>query len=213
MSRKCGRFKDSNGDSFYPYGMQDVIQSFYVGGDADTYYPVELQARHAFNEPQHVVYDLAQVSIFRGYSWTAPDTWNNSTHKGGLTLSFFWNGDTSWGGNGTGSSIKVICFSQTYCKMVYNYSLSTQGMIVWLRGGNALYKIKSTRGLDITPTVYLEDFTDNNGTTFSPKTGTPTIDNRILVTRLNEIYPVRFRLHECKFNESSKSVWTELGLK
>ena len=69
---------------------------FTVGGEANKYYPVIINDGSSS-------FGACHLSISRGYNWTAPDSWNTATHKGGLTLSILWNGDGYWGGN-SGSS-------------------------------------------------------------------------------------------------------------
>ena len=53
--------------------------TFTVDGDANTYYPVVIT-----NVTDY--YPMQFVNISRAYWETAPDTWNTSTHRGGLTL-------------------------------------------------------------------------------------------------------------------------------
>lgn len=61
------------------YGSQTIT----VGGDANTYYPVIISNNSSTYDNPYLAFHIS-----RGYSRTAPDTWNTSTHKGGLTLSF-----------------------------------------------------------------------------------------------------------------------------
>lgn len=144
-------------------------RGFTVNGDRNTYYPVLIDGSGAFA--------FNRYSIYRGYSWTAPDTWNTSTHKGGLTFDFEWSGDTAWGGND--HTLRVIQFSETYSNMVAGFALPvTGGACVWLRGGGAYYEIQ-TDGNPVTPTVYLGDFTAGNGAVFSPRTDLSNVTSEI----------------------------------
>ena len=144
-------------------------RGFTVDGDRNTYYPVLIDGSGAFA--------FNRYSIYRGYSWTAPDTWNTSTHKGGLTFDFEWSGDTAWGGND--HTLRVIQFSETYSNMVAGFTLPvTGGVCVWLRGGGAYYEIQ-TDGNPVTPTVYLGGFTAGNGAVFSPRTDLSNVTSEI----------------------------------
>ena len=136
-----------------------------VGGDAGTYYPVVIQR-------QDVFYPATLLNITRRYDETAPDSWNTSTHKGGLTMCILWNSSIYWDGNGSGgvSTIRVLMLEQTYSTMVGGIDSSTSGLVVWLRGGTATYHIYSNKGAATTATVYLNGFTDSVPQTFSPKT-------------------------------------------
>ncbi len=136
-----------------------------VGGDAGTYYPVVIQR-------QDVFYPATLLNITRRYDETAPDSWNTSTHKGGLTMCILWNSSIYWDGNGSGgvSTTRVLMLEQTYSTMVGGIDSSTSGLVVWLRGGTATYHIYSNKGAATTATVYLNGFTDSVPRTFSPKT-------------------------------------------
>lgn len=138
-----------------------------VGGDADTYYPVVIQG-------PSVYYPALLLNITRAYNETAPDSWNTSTHKGGLTLCILWNSSRYWDGNGGGNTgtTNVLMLEETYCTMVGGMTSSTSGLVVWLRGGTATYHIYSDRGVRNIATVYLNGFTDSQPKTFSP-TKTP----------------------------------------
>ena len=144
-------------------------RGFTVNGDRNTYYPVLIDGSGAFA--------FNRYSIYRGYSWTAPDTWYTSTHKGGLTFDFEWSGDTAWGGND--HTLRVIQFSESYSTMVAGFALPvTGGICVWLRGGGAYYELQ-TDGNPVTPTVYLGDFTAGNGAVFSPRTDLSNVTSEI----------------------------------
>ena len=108
---------------------------FTVAGEANKYYPVIIRLGGA-------AFGACHLSISRGSNWTAPDSWNTATHRGGLTLGILWNGDTYWGGN-SGSSYVVTMFDESYTTMVAGLSYCTSGLVVWLRGGGAQYQIES----------------------------------------------------------------------
>ncbi|MBQ3601253.1 MAG: hypothetical protein II992_08665, partial [Lachnospiraceae bacterium] len=166
--------------------MGATVKSFSVGGDADTYYPVLIKKSRNANS-----YSSCLFHITRGYSAAAPDTWNTSTHRGGLTLSFFWTGDSSWGGNC--KNLKVVEFHEMYCNMVAGMKLCTLGLIVWLRGGNATYYLESDYGDFASATVYLDGVTDGASNTFSARTSTSNVANEIqanVLKKAGELYPV-----------------------
>ena len=143
--------------------------NFTVGGDANTYYPVKLfgSSRYGFSE----------YSVTRGYSDSAPDTWNTATHKGGLTLTFNWSGDTGYGGND--KAIRVIQFNETYTTMVAGLVLTASGLIVWLRGGGAIYNYQSESGLSATTEVYLTGYTAADSNVYAPRTNVSSVASEI----------------------------------
>ena len=143
--------------------IRGQMKTFTIAGDKDHYYPV------VFNVDSG--YFINRIAITRGYSDTAPDDWGTDTnHKGGLTFQFQWNGDSSWGGNGTSTSLKVETLIETYCKMVGGMKLSTSGVVVWLRGGSAFYKVLNEMGSAMSITPYYDTFTDYAGNSFPVRT-------------------------------------------
>ena len=149
-----------------PNGIETTLHKnsyvrFTVAGDADTYYPVRIYLNQSG-------FAFGAVSISRGYGWAAPSSWNTATHKGGLTLTVRWTGDGSWGGND--KRILVEEFNETYSKMVGGIDLSTGGLIVWLRGGGALYQLNSMYGTAAAAVVHLTTYTDGARRTFDART-------------------------------------------
>lgn len=134
-----------------------------VGGDAATYYPVIISAVSDY-------YPMQFVNISRNYAETAPDSWNTSTHKGGLTLTLFWNGSRYWDGNGGGGPCYVVYVYQSYSTMVGGFDNSTSGKVVWLRGGGAKYHIHAMNGTSVSATVYTSTYTDSASRSFAPRT-------------------------------------------
>ena len=132
-----------------------------VDGDANTYYPVVIGGSSG--------YGFHTYSVSRRYNDPAPNTWNTSTHRGGLTFTFKWSGDTAWGGNH--KPLRVIEFGETYSNMLGGFALArTGGVVVWLRGGTARYTIHAPNGSDVNATVYLSGFTDGAGTNYGTRT-------------------------------------------
>ena len=150
-------------------------KTFTVGGNANSYYPVIISPQATFG--------FHRYSISRGYNWAAPNTWNTSTHRGGLTLDFEWSGDTNWGGND--KAVRVIEWNETYTTIVGGLKLARSGgVVVWLRGGGAQYRFTSERGQYAAIEVKLSGFTDASGETFPVRT-TP------VASEINNRYPVR----------------------
>ena len=186
MASYLGTLKDEKGNSFYPHSAESQygrnIQTFTVNGDANTYYPVIFEA----TQVQEGDYSYRLVHITRGYWETAPDTWNNTTHKNGLTLTLAWSGDSSWGGG----DHDVCCFRfhERYSTVVANWRLSTRGLVVWLRGGGAKYHTASDFGY-LNIEVQLNGFTDGAGVNFAPTT--TVLPPKILnYATLDMVYPV-----------------------
>lgn len=194
MAKYIGTLKDEKGNEFYPRSAEKANKephlyktSITVTGDANTYYPVVVK----FKGRDWQDYSYKKITVSRQYAETAPDSWYTSTHKGGLTFSFFWTGDSSWGGND--HDIKVLELHQNYSTMVHSWSVSQRGeIIIWLRGGTAVYSFLSeTYALDVTPKY--ESYVDSDGSkTFSPTTTTPGLYPGVggYYVTYNEIYPV-----------------------
>lgn len=178
-------------------GRHDNYKNFTVGGDANTYYPVAIKGQAQFG--------FHRYSITRGYNWDAPNTWNNTTHRGGLTLDFEWSGDSAWGGND--QYIRVIEFSQKYSAMVGGMALGRgddTSLIVWLRGGGALYRLYSEMGSMATVNVHLGNLTDASGEVFPTRTSpvNSEIFNRYPVRSDGELYSLGNKvLSENNMNE------------
>ena len=145
--------------------------TFVVEGDANTYYPVVISGVSDY-------YPMQLVNISRAYHETAPDTWYTSTHKGGLTLTLFWNGSTYWDGNSSGGACYCVYKYESYCTMVGGLENSTHGKIVWLRGGGAVYHVHSMNGTSVSVTVHTSTFTDYASRSFAPKTSPEEISVR-----------------------------------
>jgi len=157
--------------------------NFTVGGNADTYYPVSIQGGG------HYAYQM--YSISRHYAATAPSTWNTSSHKGGLTLTWQFSGDGFWGGND--HDIRIIKFDENYSTMVMGMGGSVggggtnAGVVVWLRGGTASYTFHGPQGSTGDVNVHLTSVTASNGSVFAPRSfNSTTRDNEI-----NPKYPIR----------------------
>lgn len=133
--------------------------TFTVAGDKTKYYPCLITTGgYAWNH----------INIYRGYADTAPTDWGtDANHKGGLTLCVRWSGDSGWGGND--HTVVVDEFSETYCKMVGGLALSVNGLIVWLRGGSALYRISSENGGATAVSVKLDTYTASDKRTYAPR--------------------------------------------
>jgi predicted RecA/RadA family phage recombinase len=164
------------GRSIRPFENNSFIE-FYVGGDANTYYPVRFDV-YAF-------YHFGRWSISRNYGEPAPwDPIGTGAHKGGLTLTWEWSGDGAWGGND--KTMRVVQFAESYTTMVGGMALSVNGIIVWLRGGNAYYRFHGPGGILNGATPYYSTYTASNGSTFSPRsynasTVTSEVTNRMPV--------------------------------
>ncbi len=169
----------------------------YIYGDDDKYYPVTVSGASS-----HYGYQKYHVS--RRYNWTAPSTWNTSTHMGALTLTWEHSSDTAWGGND--KAWRVIQFDEVYSNVCNGMVLPvTEGMVVWLRGGGtggARYRVSTPQGAGATVKIYdnktsgasgsgthvaSTTFTAGNGTTYSAESySSSNVDSRI-----KEYWPIR----------------------
>lgn len=148
------------------YGAKKIT----VGGNANTYYPVLIT-----NHTSHFAWTL--LNITRGYNEPAPDSWYTSTHRGGLTLTILSNGDSAWGGNhhiGTSKLNCIIDLSEEYTTMVGGVYVTTSGLLVLLRGGNADYWITSNNGQAVSASITLGTFTAADKKTYAARTSPDT---------------------------------------
>ena len=189
---------DSHTHSIYmPTSFQDTAKiTFTVGGNADTYYPVSIQGGGTF------AYQM--YSISRHYSATAPSSWNTSSHKGGLTLTWQYSGDGFWGGND--HDIRIIKFDEIYSTMVTKMAGSVGGggthggVVVWLRGGTASYTFHGPKGSLGDVNVHLTSVTASNGTVFAPMS----YSSSDVTSTINIRYPVR---NQTDLYVSNNAVW------
>lgn len=144
---------------------KNFSKKFVVGGDPNTYYPVFIRGDRSGVRSDDGIY-----TICREYNAPAPSSWNNSpTHKGGLTLSLLWTGMTSWSGNSY--TVHVLRFETSYASTVAGLQRSaSNGLVAYLRGGGAEYKICGQHRSDFFVQVNLEPVTDHTGVTFTPRT-------------------------------------------
>jgi hypothetical protein len=163
--------------------LDSAYVDFTVNGDADTYYPVSIRGGG--------VMAFQMYSISRQYNWTAPNTWYTSTHRGGLTLTWQYSGDGFWGGND--HDIRIIKWDEIYSTMVAGMGGSVggggtnAGVVVWLRGGGALYRFHGPQASAGDVNIHLSSVTASNSTVFAPRSlNTTTRDNELLPK-----YPIR----------------------
>ena len=160
----------------YPYYHKIVIN-----GEEDVYYPV------IFKGGEQTV--KRDILIRRGYSEQAPDSWNTSTHKGGLILLVKANFG-GWGG--IAYSWDIYELSEMYCRMFAGAALCGNNCMfaVFLRGGGtggAVYHIYSDQPIvssAMSPSpipaapqiAYNSDLIFQSGSTKSKRPGSPYTD-------------------------------------
>ena len=177
QTETADKFADIDTESHIDNAFIDIQ----VDGDSDTYYPVRIPGRGA--------YAYQRYSISRRYSWKAPDTWYTASHKGGLTFTFEWSGDTAWGGNH--KAIRVVEFAESYSNMLGGIVLPvTGGVMVWLRGGGAHYRLHTPRGKHASVTIEYESYEAGNGEIYRPRNADEAKDGR--TKEVNEKWPVRY---------------------
>jgi hypothetical protein len=120
-----------------------VVHDFTVYGDSDKYYPVIITGLNSNR--------MTKFQVYRQYSEHGPNDWNNSTHKGGLTLdlSFRVGG---WGG--FPNMYQVDAYGEIYARIFggLQWTAHTMKMVIWLRGGGtggANYHISAPGALGI----------------------------------------------------------------
>lgn len=159
-----------------------------INGEENVYYPVIFKGGD-----QNFKRDIL---VRRVYSEQAPDTWNTSTHKGGLILLIKSNFG-GWGG--IGYSWDIYELSEMYCRMFAGAQLCGNCCMfaVFLRGGGttgAVYHIYSDQAIEnntYSPTpipgspqiAYNSDliFQSGSATAYAPasRTLTPAVEEEI----------------------------------
>lgn len=205
VTGKPSTFPPSSHNHDGSYATKNLRASHYtrftVGGEANKYYPVIIND----GSPS---FGACHLSISRGYNWTAPDSWNTATHRGGLTLGILWNGDNYWGGN-SGSSYVVTMFDESYTTMVAGLSYCTSGLVVWLRGGGAQYQIESDYGIATTVEVKLTDFTDSANRVFQVRSNTSSVEVEVrakFTNRSGALYDQGARVYSPKNKPTAADV-------
>ena len=141
-----------DGKHFYnTHGVGDK-QSITIYGDSDKFYPVVITGGSEYT---------SQFCIHRGYNEQAPNDWNTSTHKGGLTFRYNIMGSSGWGGYPT--TINVHEVGEIYAEVLggIDFTAHTMKHVVWLRGGGttgARYHIFSSSAFS---TVVYDDTSSN----------------------------------------------------
>ncbi|WP_187696202.1 hypothetical protein, partial [Xanthovirga aplysinae] len=127
------------------YGV-GVTRDFVIYGKEDEFYPVVLT-----RSPESTPF-VTDFTIYRSYSEQAPTSWNNSTHKGSLSLDV----SVRYGGwGGYTSDYTVNYFGEQYSRICagLKHTSHTMQFVIWLRGGGldgAAYHLKSPSNIDVT---------------------------------------------------------------
>jgi len=152
---------------------------FTINGDADTFYPVVI---HGASNAR-----MTRLTIFRGYSETAPSTWNTASHKGGLTLDM----DVRFGGwGGYPNMMNVHDFGEIYSRICGGaaWTAHTMKFVVWLRGGGASYHIDSPStnlSIEVNDSTSAENYVSTN-TWYSYDHPTAAYDRTVVAKNLTE---------------------------
>ena len=153
-----GRIQATDGSGGYnrSFGCGLIKKNFYIYGDSDKYYPVEIIPYGAST--------MTHLAIYRAYSEHGPSDWNTATHKGGLTLEMMTRVG-GWGGYTTHGPT-IFYLGEVYSTLLGGmaWTAHTQKYVIWLRGGGsggAIYHIESPNG-NIAYTVH--DDTSHTGT-------------------------------------------------
>lgn len=201
----ASKMTQSTGDGRYAYKnlQRGVAQNITVAGDANTFYPV------LFSNLNYE-YGLKRFSVSRGYNWAAP-AWNTSTHKGGCSCTVEWTGDSRWGGNS--KTVRLLEWTNQYTEVLGGFAYAIEGIIVWLRGGGAQYRIVSDYGDDINVVAHMNGFTAGDDAVYPVKTLAQAVTgfadaHKYLVMRGNEIYDKGNRV----FSESNHATPAQVGL-
>lgn len=125
-------------------------QEITVGGDLNTYYPVHISPKTTANSQPYFL----GVSKLLG---TLSPAWDGNHEIGSSSLMIGWMFRCSaWDGNGY--YVDTLYKTEKYAKLIAHVEgqgEASMGMVVWLRGGGASYKI--TCSVPASINVYLED--------------------------------------------------------
>ncbi|MCT4593598.1 MAG: hypothetical protein N4A57_04910 [Anaeromicrobium sp.] len=166
-------------DGIHSNNLQKIVnQTFEVGGDKDTFYPVIIS--------KFDTSEMKDLIICRKYHEPAPDTWNTDTHRGGLRMDFTNVALGGWGGHYVTYDVRI---SQIYSNQVADYGVlspDTSKFVVWLRGGGARYHLVQRSCFNISQVkVYLSTYT------YNPSSEKESEYNCVLKPKsINEINPI-----------------------
>lgn len=125
-------------------------QEIFVGGDLDTYYPVHILPKTALVNTQPVF-----LGVGKTLGTTSP-SWDGNHSDGTSTLAIGWSFRYS-GWDGNGAFINTLYKCEDYAKLIAHiqgFADSARGVVVWLRGGGAYYKMACSTSVAVS--VYLE---------------------------------------------------------
>ena len=130
--------------------IQLLEQEISIGGDLNTYYPVHISPTVLFVNTQPLF-----LGIGKTLGTTSP-AWSGNHANGSSSLMMGWSFRYS-GWDGNGAYIETLYKSEVYADLIAHiegYTNSARGVVVWLRGGGATYKL--TCSAPVTVNVYLE---------------------------------------------------------
>lgn len=121
-----------------------------IGGDKDTYYPVHIKPTY-YSESQPIFLGIGKKLGTKSGSWEG----NHANGTSSLMIGWLcrFNG---WDGNG--AYMTTLYKSEIYSKLIAHvegFDYSARGVVVYLRGGGASYKIACS--VPIEATVYLAE--------------------------------------------------------
>ena len=124
-------------------------QSIYVGGDLNTYYPVHIFTSNSTAMPQYL--------FLKKDLGTESGAWSGNHSSGTSSLAVGWM-YRAMGWDGNGSYIDTLYKHEPYAKLIGHVQFGSHaayGIVLWLRGGGATYRLASN--LPFEATVYLTD--------------------------------------------------------
>ena len=146
--------------------MMLAAEEITVGGDLNTYYPVHIKPSYEDNSY------TAFLGLGKMLGTTSP-AWEGNHTNGTSSLAMGWQYRYN-GWDGSGHHIETLYKCEEYAKLIAHVSAfdnAAKGVVLYLRGGGATYKITSNIPIDIS--VYLESTnvseTTGNTVTVSPR--------------------------------------------
>lgn len=140
--------------------IQLLEQEIFVGGDLNTYYPVHVIPGTDTNA------QTTFLGIGKLLGSTSP-AWEGNHGEGTSTLMIGWDFRyNGWDGNGRYLNTLYKC--EDYAKLIAHvegYGTAARGVVAWLRGGGATYRIACSA--PVTINVHLEETDISNSSSYT----------------------------------------------
>lgn len=146
--------------SYYLSGKKYEVENITVGGDPDKYYPVLVYGDTGQRS-------LQRYNVFRRGESTAPDIWEVDGKKPSLDYCFQWDSSGDW--NDLDPRVIPERLTYTGLNTIGGTLVTTDGIVIWLRGGNTLYNLYGPMGKQHSIKTDPADWNDRRGGEFEAR--------------------------------------------